>query len=85
MGNGAITAAEESRGGAITTKATTGVESSAGMVNSTAATEIMDARRLTTTATLWPVFTLVAGAAALLIWLLLVARAVWRLLGLGIL
>jgi hypothetical protein len=35
--------------------------------------------------TVWPVITLTAGVAVLLAWMLLMARAMWTLLGLGIL
>lgn len=34
---------------------------------------------------LWPVITLTIGVAALLLWILMMGRAIWNLLGLGIL
>jgi hypothetical protein len=53
------------------------------MVSSTVATKGMDAR--STTARLLPVFTVTAGVAALLVvWLLLVARAVRTLSAVGV-
>jgi hypothetical protein len=34
---------------------------------------------------LWPVITLTIGVAGLLLWILMMGRAIWNLLGLGIL